>query len=175
MRTSHSQPPVFKVQSDFDLLNSTSQLKMFAKLRNLFTREYAAVPTDAPPPYTPPEIKNIAVVDANKYKILMESCQTMLKYHDERKRAPLCCLHEYLEIDNPNTDPEVPRVLADLTAALRQSSEDVKEYLTEAYITFIIRDSNLLKIWLETGAITNARYDAARKEIEKHWIPTLSV
>lgn len=103
---------------------------------------------------------------------ILPALNSFMNFHEERKKAPLCCLHDYLEND-PNDQTEDgketrTRDLENLRKALVSTTDiGIQNYLTEYYFGFITENPELLALWKELGWFTSERLVRVRERLSR--------
>ncbi len=80
----------------------------------------------------------------NYIELLLNVTKKLTVYQDARTKAPLCCIHDYLEESNLENRMVI---LNNLKLAIESSSEDIKDCLITTYITIITSDEYLYEVF----------------------------
>lgn len=133
-------------------------------------KSYQNVAVDEPPPYEDQAQESTTALELNVRAVELlawstKSLKIFLDNHEERMKAPLCCLHDYLECELDYGDV-LETAFERLKNAMPQDVK-VQNYMTEFYLSFILEDPRLHELWTERGLLTKERIEKGLARLER--------
>lgn len=86
---------------------------------------------------------------------------------NSHKKDPFTWLNDYLQFETVFENEEKRKCLQNLSYALGKSDEEMIEYLTIAYYTFIMASPDLKNLWNSLNLLTPSRVEKAKEYLQQ--------